>query len=254
MAERRMFAKAVVESARLLKMPPSSQNLYFHLGLNADDDGIVEAYTVINLIKAHEDDLRVLLGKGFIKILDEDLVTYIKDWRKHNYIRADRKKDSIYQDRLLQIDPSVDLLERKERSDLAKKTKSSAGGEKTAAGPSMDTKMSAQCSVGKGSISKDSIVECSVPLEETHTVLYRLDHETLTECEYNDLVARYTKKIVDGVINRIIGKPYHGCLNTAKISKWCSEQVNTDSSPVVENGKSRHSDQLMKLASERAGE
>ncbi len=121
MAERRMFAKAVVESARFLKMPPSSQNLYFHLGLNADDDGIVEAYTIINLIKAHEDDLRVLLGKGFVKILDEDLVTYIKDWRKHNYIRADRKKDSIYQDRLLQIDPSVDLLERKERSDLAKK-------------------------------------------------------------------------------------------------------------------------------------
>lgn len=60
MAERRMFAKSVVESARFLKMPVSSQNLYFHLGMNADDDGIVEGYSVINLIKANEDDLRVL--------------------------------------------------------------------------------------------------------------------------------------------------------------------------------------------------
>lgn len=44
MAERRMFSRSVVESARFLKMPVSSQNLYFHLVMNADDDGIVEAY------------------------------------------------------------------------------------------------------------------------------------------------------------------------------------------------------------------
>ena len=77
MAERRMFSKTIVESARFLKMPVSSQNLYFHLGLNADDDGVVEAYAVINLVKANEDDLRVLLGKGFVQILNDDLVTYI---------------------------------------------------------------------------------------------------------------------------------------------------------------------------------
>ncbi len=38
MAERRMFSRSVVESARFLKMPVSSQNLYFHLVMNADDD------------------------------------------------------------------------------------------------------------------------------------------------------------------------------------------------------------------------
>jgi hypothetical protein len=78
MAARRMFAKSVVESARFLKMPVSSQNLYFHLGMNADDDGVVEAYAVMSLIRAHEDDLKVLLSKGFIRILNEDLVSYIK--------------------------------------------------------------------------------------------------------------------------------------------------------------------------------
>lgn len=44
MAEKRMFARKVVESAKFLKMPSSSQNLYFHLGINADDDGIVEGF------------------------------------------------------------------------------------------------------------------------------------------------------------------------------------------------------------------
>ena len=115
MAERRMFSKSVVESARFLKMPPSSQNLYFHLGMNADDDGIVEAYPVINMIKAQEDDLRVLFSKGFVKILNPDLVTYIADWREQNRIRPDRKKDSIYQDLLLQIEPDIQLLEKKEK-------------------------------------------------------------------------------------------------------------------------------------------
>lgn len=135
MAERRMFAKSVVESARFLKMPVSSQNLYFHLGMNADDDGIVEGYSVINLIKANEDDLRVLYSKGFVRILNEDLVTYIADWREQNRIRPDRKKDSIYTNLLLQMEPEVELLERRERSDLVKKS-----------GPSMDGHMSAQCS------------------------------------------------------------------------------------------------------------
>ena len=98
MAERRMFSRSVVESARFLKMPVSSQNLYFHLVMNADDDGIVEAYSVINLIRANEDDLRVLHARGFVRILNEDLVTYVMDWREQNKIRPDRKKDSIHKE------------------------------------------------------------------------------------------------------------------------------------------------------------
>lgn len=47
MAERRMFSARITESTRFLKMPATSQNLYFHLGLNADDDGVVEAYPVM---------------------------------------------------------------------------------------------------------------------------------------------------------------------------------------------------------------
>lgn len=111
MAERRMFSKRVVGSARFLKMPISTQCLYFHLGLNADDDGIVEAYTTIKQIGATEDDLKVLVAKGFCKVLNEDLVTYITDWRENNKLRADRKLDSIYKDLLLQMVPDRPLKE-----------------------------------------------------------------------------------------------------------------------------------------------
>ena len=118
MAERRMFSKRVVGSARFLKMPISTQCLYFHLGLNADDDGIVEAYTTIKQIGATEDDLKVLVAKGFCKVLNEDLVTYITDWRENNKLRADRKIDSIYKDLLLQMVPDADVQQSRRRADL----------------------------------------------------------------------------------------------------------------------------------------
>ena len=118
MSERRMFSKRVVGSARFLKMPTSTQCLYFHLGLNADDDGIVEAYTIIKQIGATEDDLKVLVAKGFCKVLNEDLVTYITDWRENNKLRADRKIDSIYKDLLLQMVPDADVQQARRRADL----------------------------------------------------------------------------------------------------------------------------------------
>lgn len=65
MGDRRMISRKIVASARFLKMSATSQNLYFHLLSAADDDGVVEAYPIINMCKANEDDL------------NEDLVTYM---------------------------------------------------------------------------------------------------------------------------------------------------------------------------------
>lgn len=113
MAARRMFSKRVVESARFLKMPSSSQNLYFHLGMSADDDGVVEAYPIMCMTNSTEDDLRVLVGKGFVTILNDDLVAFLNDWTENNNVRADRKVDSFYRDLLLQIVPDAELKESK---------------------------------------------------------------------------------------------------------------------------------------------
>lgn len=122
MAQRRMFSKRIVESARFLKMPPSTQNLYFHLGLNADDDGVVEGYNVMMQTGATEDDLKLLVAKGFVTVLNEDLVTYINDWRENNRIRADRKVDSIYKNLLVKMIPDIELQPSRRRADTKKKT------------------------------------------------------------------------------------------------------------------------------------
>lgn len=103
MAERRMFSKTVVQSARFLKMPLSTQALYFQMGISADDDGIVEAFSVMRMAGAAEDDLRILVARGFVKILNEDLVSLILDWKENNYIRSDRYKKSAYHDLLVQV-------------------------------------------------------------------------------------------------------------------------------------------------------
>nr|DAJ71423.1 MAG TPA: hypothetical protein [Caudoviricetes sp.] len=73
MAKRRMFSFRVTESTRFLKMPATSQNLYFHLGMHADDDGVVEAYPVMRLTRATEDDLKILISKGFASMITDDL-------------------------------------------------------------------------------------------------------------------------------------------------------------------------------------
>ena len=100
MAERRMFAKSVVHSARFLRMPASARLLYYDLGMNADDDGIVEAFTVMRTTSATEDDLQTLSDKGFIHIFNDELVSYIVDWKKNNQIRKDRYTPSVYADLL----------------------------------------------------------------------------------------------------------------------------------------------------------
>lgn len=155
MASRRMFSLRIINSARFLKMPISSQCLYFHLGLHADDDGIVEAYTVMNAVGASEDDIRVLTAKGFVTVLNEDLVAYINDWQENNKIRSDRKTDSIYRDLLLQVLPDVQLQDRKPRADSTKKQLIGSTGlpmddQWTTSGLPMDT-------IGKDRVGEDRV-------------------------------------------------------------------------------------------------
>lgn len=103
MAERRMFARSIIGSARFLRMPPTSRLLYYDLGMQADDDGVVEAFAVMRTTGATEDDLKVLASKGFVQVLNEDLVTYINDWSRNNLIKKDRYHPSVYQELLIKV-------------------------------------------------------------------------------------------------------------------------------------------------------
>ena len=146
MASRRMFSLRLINSTRFLKMPISSQLLYFHLGMRADDDGVVEAYPVLKTVGCNEDDLKVLVAKGFAKVLNEDLITYITDWNENNRIRADRKQDSMYKDLLLQMIPIVGQLPDKCQSDDGQMPDTCQQNDRIG-----------KVRLGKGSIGQDSI-------------------------------------------------------------------------------------------------
>ena len=109
MAERRMFAKSTIGSARFLRMPPTSRLLYYDLGMAADDDGVVEAFSVMRTTGANEDDLRVLASKGFVKVLNEDFVTYISDWSRNNLIKKDRYHPSVYSKLLVRLNDRTQM-------------------------------------------------------------------------------------------------------------------------------------------------
>lgn len=96
MAERRMFAKTIIDSDAFLDMPSSAQALYFHLSMRADDDGFINNPKKIQrMVGASDDDLKLLVLKSFIITFDSGIVV-IKHWRIHNYIQSDRYKPTIY--------------------------------------------------------------------------------------------------------------------------------------------------------------
>lgn len=96
MAERRMFAKQVIDSDAFLDMPMSTQALYFHLSMRADDDGFINnPKRIQRMIGASDDDLKLLLAKSFLIIFESGVVV-IKHWKIHNYIQSDRYKPTVY--------------------------------------------------------------------------------------------------------------------------------------------------------------
>ena len=98
MAQRRMFSKDIVESGAFMEMPLSTQALYFHLGMNADDDGFISnAKIIVRMCGAAEDDMRLLLAKRFLLAFDNGVIV-VKHWKINNYIRSDRYRPTLYQD------------------------------------------------------------------------------------------------------------------------------------------------------------
>lgn len=95
MAQKRMFSQDIVSSDAFLEMPISTQALYFHLGIYADDDGFVNPKKIMRLIGSPDDDLKVLVGKKFVLPFDNGVIV-IKHWRMNNFIRKDRYKETNY--------------------------------------------------------------------------------------------------------------------------------------------------------------
>ena len=113
MAQRRMFSKSITNSSQFLMMPQSSQNLYFHLGMNADDDGFCEHFSIMRMTDSKPDDLKILQAKKFVNVFD-DRVLVIIDWKENNYLRADRYTPSkyleIYKEEILRLSSGIPVV------------------------------------------------------------------------------------------------------------------------------------------------
>ena len=103
MAEKRMFTKKITESDAFLDLPLSAQALYFHLNMNADDDGFVNNPKMIaRIIGAKNDDLNLLEGKRFVLPFPSGVIV-VKHWKMHNTIQADRYKPTSYVDEMSKL-------------------------------------------------------------------------------------------------------------------------------------------------------
>jgi len=104
MAEKRMFTQKIIDSDAFLDMPLSTQALYFHLNMRADDDGFINnPKRIQRTIGASDDDLKLLIAKRFV-ICFENGVIVIKHWRMHNTLRKDRYNPTQYQEQLAMLD------------------------------------------------------------------------------------------------------------------------------------------------------
>lgn len=152
MAEKRMFTMKIVDSDAFLDMPLSTQALYFHLNMRADDDGFVNNPKKIQrTIGATEDDLKLLLAKRFLLSFENGVIV-IKHWRMHNLLRKDRYKPTQYQD-------EIHMLSVKENgayTELAT-TRQPTVAERLPSGCQVVAERLPQDRIGKDRLDKDSI-------------------------------------------------------------------------------------------------
>lgn len=124
MAEKRMFSLSVVDTDWFLDLPLSTQALYFHLNMRADDDGFVDApNSIVRKIGASKNDFDLLVAKRYVLKFESGIIV-IKHWRMHNTIRQDRYKPTQFQEELKKLSikenksytdcqPSVNQMETK---------------------------------------------------------------------------------------------------------------------------------------------
>lgn len=159
---RRMINPIITESGKFLMMPPSTQALYFHLNTNADDDGVVEAYSVMRLTGSKEDDMAILIAKKFATVLDPDQqLVWINHWFDHNNIRRDILVESVHRELLVSIFPQLKLPKSLRKDANKKRAERKRNQVKSSVTETLRIRNVAdtdpRTSIGKDSIDKDSL-------------------------------------------------------------------------------------------------
>lgn len=214
MAERRMFAKTIIDSDAFLDMPLSTQSLYFHLSMRADDDGFINNPKKIQrMIGAADDDLKVLITKKFIIPFESGIVV-IKHWKLHNYIQKDRYRETVYKE-------EKSMLQIKENKSYTLCIQD---------GYNSDT----QDRIGKDRIGKDRIGDNVVESDEpiTTPIKYKYgeyQHVLLTQEESKKLVEEFGTEMIDKAIKfldeYIEEKGYESNSHCLTIRRWVIDAI-----------------------------
>lgn len=180
MANRRMFSKDVIDSDRFLDMPPTAQNFYFHLGMQADDDGFVSApKKVKRLSSATDDDLKLLIAKEFVIPFESGIIV-IADWKLNNMLRKDRYKETIHKDEKLH------LIEKENGSYQYSETILNTENSQATNGLPNGNQMAPQYSIAKDSIdqlSKEKGRTAEGSIEQSSLDQTRLEEDTFSYAE-----------------------------------------------------------------------
>ena len=103
MAERRMFSKKITASDEFLDLPVTTQLLYFHFCIEADDDGFLgKPRSILRACCAAKEDLERLVKEQYVIQFPSGVVA-IRHWRVHNQIRKDRYHPTYYQEEFLTL-------------------------------------------------------------------------------------------------------------------------------------------------------
>lgn len=168
MANRRMFALSVIDTDKFLEMPMSTQLLYFHLGMRADDEGFVDRpRSIMRLIGSNDDDLRILIAHDFVTPFNDGVII-LNHWNINNQMRSDRMVKSRYHDRLAQLirlpDGSITTHDRDPELNNEYKSCQPTANHVTTNCQPRDNQLPTKCqpSIGKDSIGQYSIVKDSI--------------------------------------------------------------------------------------------
>ena len=172
-----MFAKTIIDSDAFLDMPQSTQLLYFHLSMRADDDGFINnPKSIARNVKCNEDDLKILAMKKFIIPFESGIVV-IKHWKIHNYIRADRYKETKYKEEKNQL-----MLDENKAYTVGIPSDNQV----TTNGIPSDNQMDTQVRLGKDSIGKNYIYNSNTLITEKAEKKPKVSYQQIVD-KYNEI-------------------------------------------------------------------
>lgn len=199
MANRRMLSKTVVQTQRFLRLPLEAQALYCHLVVNADDDGIVEAFPIMRMINANEDSLNLLTLKQYLLLLNNEMVYFIKDFFEQNIIKADRYIPSSHRQLLIDYLKDNQLLEC---LNLGPRLINYLQNTRLQVGTSLDpdgNRNIIKDKISKDRIGKDKLSQDKIGLDSDPISSRRTDDIWLMETLWHRELTQHEKVLLDGL-------------------------------------------------------